>query len=349
MRHRTWRSLVLGVLAAVAMVWAGGCAEKAPKPAVPSTSTAAAASATAAEYPQITIANEKLKLTVYLPDAARGYYRGVRFDWAGMIAHADFAGHWVYAPWKARHDPMGHDHVIGPAEEFDMDDPPGYADAKPGEPFMKIGVGHLVKAKDAKYAFSAGYKIAEAGKRLLSSGKDWIEFHHDLPELRGWACSYVKRIEIVPGQSAFILSHTLKNTGTKPIDTRVYCHNFTIIDGTPVGPDYQVQWPFDVAADGKTPGAVELKGPCLLIPGTAWKSIWMQLAGGRDKVEDNAVVVCNMKTDAGVSITGDQPPAMWRFYAEKTAACPEPFVRIQLAPGEEKRWQSTYTFFVNTK
>jgi hypothetical protein len=31
------------------------------------------------------IRNDRIRVKFYLPDAARGYYRGTRFDWSGMI------------------------------------------------------------------------------------------------------------------------------------------------------------------------------------------------------------------------------------------------------------------------
>ena len=40
----------------------------------------------AADVPQAQISNGTVRATVYLPDAEKGYYRGTRFDWAGVIA-----------------------------------------------------------------------------------------------------------------------------------------------------------------------------------------------------------------------------------------------------------------------
>ena len=76
--------------------------------------------------------NDKLKVKVYLPDAEKGFYRGTRFDWAGVFGEIEFAGHKIFGPWKDTHDPTNHDDIIGPCEEFGIDKPLGYDDAKVG-------------------------------------------------------------------------------------------------------------------------------------------------------------------------------------------------------------------------
>ena len=36
-------------------------------------------------YPEKHISNGVLTAKIYLPDAEKGFYRGTRFDWAGII------------------------------------------------------------------------------------------------------------------------------------------------------------------------------------------------------------------------------------------------------------------------
>ena len=42
------------------------------------------------------------------------------------------------------------------------------------------------------------------------------------------------------------IAHTMRNTGSKPIVTNVYNHNFTTIDKQPVGPDVEVSVPWQM-------------------------------------------------------------------------------------------------------
>ena len=122
---------------------------------------AAAGPAAADDYPKVELKTKGLKLTVYLPDAEKGFYRGTRFDWSGVVATAEVGGHTVFGYWKSTHDPANHDDVPGTAEEFGHDEPLGYAEAPAGGTFVKIGVGVLEKPKEAKYRFFNNYKIVQ--------------------------------------------------------------------------------------------------------------------------------------------------------------------------------------------
>src|SRR5262245_41152258 len=61
--------------------------------------------------PSVQISNGVITATVYLPDATAGYYRGTRFDWAGVIGRFEFRGHTFYAPWFTKMDPTVRDFV----------------------------------------------------------------------------------------------------------------------------------------------------------------------------------------------------------------------------------------------
>src|ERR1700730_15317597 len=98
--------------------------------------------AAAAEPPEIAISNGVIRARVYLPDAENGYYRGTRFDWSGVISSLEYNGHSYFGQWFPRYDAKLHDSITGPVEEYSTGDSAlNYAEAKPGETFVKIGVG----------------------------------------------------------------------------------------------------------------------------------------------------------------------------------------------------------------
>ena len=107
----------------------------------------------AVDYPGLELDNGVIQVSIYLPDAERGHYRGTRFDWSGIIERVDYADHRFYAPLHTEHNPLGHDVVSGPAEEFAMFNPMGFAEARAGESFVKIGVGPLEKGASDEYQF----------------------------------------------------------------------------------------------------------------------------------------------------------------------------------------------------
>ena len=86
----------------------------------------------AADYPQTQLSNGQIRVTVNLPDAAKGFYKGTRFDWSGVIENVEYQGHSFYGLWFQKTDPAVHDFeyrgadivagpctaITGPAEEF---------------------------------------------------------------------------------------------------------------------------------------------------------------------------------------------------------------------------------------
>ena len=321
--------------------------EKTAAPAAGKVEEKPVSSPTPRDIPQITLSNGLVNMTVYLPDGQRGYYRGMRFNWSGLIAKAEYAGHTFFGPFRTEFNPMLHDHVSGPADEFDMENPPpGYDEADLGQPFMKIGVGILQKGPDAKYSAFQTFNFVQVGQWKVDNGRDWAEFRQNLAYGK-WGYQYTKRIALLDKTGGFVISHTLRNVGTNVINSLFYCHNFTIIDGQPVGPAYRVRFPFEVQLMDKPVGDVATAGKDIRIGEVKEdKPIWTLIETGKDKVADDQVTVENTKTGAGLRIVGDQPLDQWRFYAAPTAACPEPFVRIHVGPGEKMTWSFTYTFLV---
>src|ERR1700712_4430466 len=95
---------------------------------------------TTTEVPQLSLSNGLVHALVNLPDADKGWYRGSRFDWSGVIPCLSYDGHTYFNPWRPTHDPMGHDSLSGPVEEFNSlvsKAPLGFEDAKAGDLFVK--------------------------------------------------------------------------------------------------------------------------------------------------------------------------------------------------------------------
>jgi hypothetical protein len=99
------------------------------------------------ETPTAELNNSVLKVLLYLPDAKKGYYRGTRFDWSGVIGGLEYKGHQYYGPWFTKTDPKVIDFIYdgddivagpcsaitGPVDEFSTDDKAlGYDEASRG-------------------------------------------------------------------------------------------------------------------------------------------------------------------------------------------------------------------------
>ena len=158
--------------------------------------------ALAADYPEATISNGSVTAKFMLPDAEKGSYRGTRFDWSGIIASLTWNGHEYFGQWFSKEDPKIHDSITGPVEEYLSNDAGlGYADAKVGESFVRIGVGAVRKPDDKPYRRFETYQIVDPGTRSLRKGKNWIEFVYmteaGMPALEAIKCATVNAATLI--------------------------------------------------------------------------------------------------------------------------------------------------------
>ncbi len=298
-----------------------------------------------AEFPDARISNKLIDAHLYLPDAEKAYYRGSRFDWSGVITGLQFRGHSYFGQWFPRYSPTLHDAIMGPVEEFT---PLGYAEAMPGDTFVKIGIGSMVKPDDKKYTFVTPYKIVNSGKWTVKKKADGVQFMHKLED-ENYAYEYLKNVQLAKGKSELILSHVLKNTGNKTIETSVYDHNFFMIDKATVGPDYVVKFPFPLS------GMPQHQEDLARIDGNNIRFLrdltekehvfYGDLKGFSNDAKDYDIRVENSKSGAGVRITSDRPIERIVFWTASTTLCPEPYIKIKVEPGETFTWKINYNFY----
>jgi hypothetical protein len=300
------------------------------------------------DYPKTVLKNDRLKLTVFLPDATKGFYRGTRFDWAGVIGYVEVGGHKTFGPWKDTQDPTNNDDIVGPVEEFGMAAPLGYAEAREGETFLKIGVGELVKPREDAYRFYHNYTIQRPGTWQTTIGADRVEFKQAVDTKSGYGYRYTKQVVLDPTEAGFSIRHELTNTGTRPIDTDQYNHNFYNVDGDLIGPNYQVRFPAPVrVADPKERFAelVSVRKDSFVFTGKLDKgSVFTPvegLAGVRGRFQ-----ISHAGSRLVLSFHEDKPLEKVNFWATVRTLCPEPFLRIRLQPGETQRWAAQYRFTV---
>jgi hypothetical protein len=318
------------------------------------------------KVPQAEIDNGILKAQFYLPDSQKGFYRGTRFDWSGVIGNLEYKGHKYYGPWFTKTDPTVHDFVYqgkdivagpcsaitGPVEEFSTDDKAlGYDEAKPGATFIKIGVGVLRKPKDGSaYDRFRLYEIVDAGTWKVRTTRDAIEFTHDLADpSSGYAYHYQKTIQLVEGRPDMVMDHKLKNTGKRAIHSTVYNHNFLVLDGQPPGPDFVLKMPFEIKT--KRPAdktLAEVRGKQIVYLKTLKDkdTVYTELQGFGPTAEDYQFTIENKKAGAGLKITGDRPLSHVALWSIRSVLSLEPFIAMTIEPGQEFTWKYTYTYYL---
>lgn len=298
------------------------------------------------DYPDTQLSNKIVKMKLYLPDSENGYYRGTRFEWSGIISSLEYNGHQYFGEWKNSHDPLIHDDICGPVESSGNAGL-GYDEAKPGGVFIRIGVGIIEKPDEQEYRWDHTYKIVDNGKWTIDQGQDWIEFQHEVRSKIGWGYIYTKRINLKKGEPGFTITHILKNTGLKVIKTDPYNHNFFVIDGEISGTNFSIKFPFTCKSENDFKELMKIENKELLFIKNLYEDqIWLELQGFGSEKEDHQIVVKNKRTGAGVQIKVDKPLYRLTFWATKTTLCPENFIFITLEPGEEEKWVSDYTLFI---
>jgi hypothetical protein len=302
----------------------------------------------AADVPQADISNGLVKAKLYLPDAQQGYYRGTRFDWSGVVASLEYKGHNFFGQWFDKYDPKIHDAITGPVEEFLTNVKGlGYDEVKPGENFVKIGVGAIRKPDEPRFRQFSTYEIADSGKWSVRQGPEWVEFTQELTDTAGYAYIYRKTVRLTKDKPELVLEHSLKNTGKKTIETSVYEHNFYMLDGQPTGPDTVVHFPFDVHVKGDLRGLAEARGKdfAYLKELEKGQTAAGDLEGFGATAADYDIRVENRKAGVGVHQVGDRPLSRMYFWSIRTTVCPEAYISMKIEPGKEFTWRIAYDFY----
>lgn len=306
----------------------------------------ACTAAFAAEPPSAEISNGVITAKFYLPNAETGYYRGTRFDWSGQIPSLRTKNHEYFGQWFEKYDPKLHDAIMGPVEEFrSAEGGIGYAEAKPGETFIRIGVGNVRKPEGEKeYRIFATYDIVDPGRWTVKPGKNSISFTHELTGANGYAYRYTKRVVLERGKPGMTIEHSLKNTGKKAIKTWQYNHNFFVMDQAPTGPDSLVEFPFELQATKPLAGeAGSVRGNQIVYSRELQmgESVYGEFAGA----PEYGVRLENRQAGAGVQISGDRPIARIVYWSIRKTFCPEAYIDINVEPGKEFQWKYHYRFY----
>lgn len=302
-----------------------------------------------AEWPHVVLESKQMQALVYLPDAEAGLYRGARFDWSGIVGQVVHEGNTYLTRFhEGEHDPYRHDAAAGLVDEFGMHQVLGYEEAKLGETFIKIGVGHLRRDTEDPYSIFHPYEVAVPGAWEVDVSAHRVRFEQEVIDDRGWGYRYVKTIELFDDRPDLMIRRYLKNTGSRVIETTQYNHNFIRINDRDVGANYLLTLPFTPEVEVlNTEGLMELVGKEVrLVHEQLPEVLWSRLTGFENMATGAPIRLKEQETGAFVEIRTDMPLAEFAVFAKPRVYCPEPFVAITLQPGESEEWTSRYTFGV---
>ncbi|HEY6413716.1 MAG TPA: hypothetical protein VIX42_08510 [Edaphobacter sp.] len=298
------------------------------------------------DHPKVLLSNGTLEALIFLPDPEKGYYRSTRFDWSGVVACVSYNGHRFFGEWFKDYDPLTNDAITGPVEEFRSEDGAiGYSEAKPGELFVKPGVGVLRKVDDSPYKFGFPYPLIDPGKWTVATQAHSITFTHTLNGPNGIAYIYEKTLSI--DGFTMTLSHSLHNTGQKAIDTSVYDHDFYIFDGHPTAPGISIRFPFKPELQDSFAPAATLEGNSITYQQELQpkQTVASYIKGYSDKASDYDFTIEDKNTGVGVEQSSDNPISRFYLWSIRTTVSPEAYIHLNVPPGQTSKWKIHYRFF----
>jgi hypothetical protein len=292
---------------------------------------------------KLILENKNINLSI---DSPGFIYNGSRFDWTGKITQVTFKQKYTFCTTEL---PSGNDLESkgqGFYNEFGITDPIGFDDCKPGDKFLKPGVGLLLRPDSEPYNFFRPYSFDPFDINTKESPNE-ITFTINQRNYNGYSTLFNKKISLQ--EHGFTIDYSLKNTGSKPIQTSEYCHNFIAINHKEMGPDYELTFPmsvtFNMNSDQVNPEkAIEISGNKLNFQGVPIKEFFF----GSIKPDRNFTgqwQLTHKSFGVGIREIVDFVPSKINVWGSNHVISPELFCEINLAPGQIERWKRKYEFF----
>lgn len=279
-----------------------------------------------------TISRAGLEVQLCYPSKTKGYYRGTRFDSAGIFRRIVKDGI-VYADkWYDADEPYRHDNVCGCSEEFVLAVPEQECD------FVKIGVGMLHKEAGVYDRFKR-YEIVDEGQCSMVYEGSEARFSQ---LLKGYY-EYSKNISI-DGNAHLHIGHRLKNLNSAAIDCYCYNHNFWNLSSENVGPHIRIDFPYQPSGTWREViEKVSLEENSIIFHDYMLKGGKSAFIGDLSSNENFAFTIRNTNAGIGVQVCPDHTISHSVFWSNDRVACIEPYAPIFIAPGEEFSWGIEYT------
>lgn len=299
------------------------------------------------QYPFVSLRSGGLRLDVSIPDGASGFYRGTRFDRAGVFGNIEYEGIVFSGSWQDVHDPYRHDSLTGPVEEFSQN---GYESAAPGGVFLKPGVGLLRREDDSPYDWFHLYPVVDEGKRSVEASEKSVVFRQVL-DAAGYCYDYRKSIVLCDEPGTFCIDHSLGNSGSGTLTGFVYNHNFFTLGGRGTGPWSEFDFPFTpVGIWREDYDSVAVKGCGFrfsrsLKPG---ETVYMSGIRSASGVNDYSFRLSSRLHDGAseravsVEVSSDAEFHHAVFWGIDRIACIEPYTPYEIRPGGCFRWTVRY-------
>jgi hypothetical protein len=274
-------------------------------------------------------------------------YHYSRFDWTGNISQVLFENKYTFCSVETTSDFDLKRHGRGLYNEFGITKPIGYDDCAVGEKFPKIGVGLLTKKSNDDYHFFQTYEI-DPFDIQTEKGKEWIKFTVFPKDCRGYSTKLIKMIRL--SGNSITIDYELKNTGRHKIQTNEYCHNFIAINRSIIDEQYSLRVPCKINKPSVMTEAVNPENAVILYS----NSVNFNFTPEKDfffspltefHSRNGEWEIAHDSFGVGMKETTDFIPEMMNVWGVKHVISPELFIKIDLEPGQELKWQRQYEFY----
>lgn len=300
------------------------------------------------ENPPIVLQSDRLTVEIAQPGSV---YNGTRFDWTGFITQVTLDKTHTFCVPESLEEGQGSG-GIGLCNEFGIEEVIGYDEAKPGEPFPKLGIGLLARPDEKPYNFFRPYEIVAPFPIHVMTGPTQAMFTVEPVECRGYAVRLTKTVTVEG--AGLTIAYALENVGKKPIVTTEYAHNFVGIDGHAMGPDYRLRMPYTIAF--ATPPAsfvdrmaemmaiLDVRGSDIRCRATPEYPFYCRPLGFT--VTDAAQwELLHEPSGVGMREYDDFEPARVAVWGTTHVISAEVFIALDVPPGEIQQWTRRYEFF----
>ncbi len=204
---------------------------------------------------------------------------------------------------------------------------------------IKVGVGVV---RGTGLCLRSSLKLLDSGTWSWSEvtgpdGEKAVRFRHEVGPRDGYGYVYTKEIRLRPGSSRFEIRRSLVNSGTEPLSTNWYPHAFWGQAARGEGYDSE-SWstipvrPLGAAASGTA--SVDT-ARCLVGKPTP-AHYWGALAG--ELVAEPWWASGHLGTQDLFLNQFDTPFSWYRVWTHSETYSCEPFVELQVVPGERRDW-----------
>lgn len=297
------------------------------------------------------IENERLRVTFRYAPGEKVYHR---FETIGVMAEVLLDGKDVFTEPEQLDAGRFSCQGVGLCGEYVWD---GLgAEARKGEWYPKFGVGLIEQNEDNKpydmWDASYQYTLFPVTAQFF---EDRAVFTQEPIPCRGYAARIVK--EIALSGSQIRSTTTVENCGEKPLHMAEYQHNFVAVNHQVIGPDYELEVPFNRELD-KMEGSVSSLKTREKVPDVlaveGGKMVWKRSMGEGltlfHRFEQEALA-CGGKSfwtlrnkKHGLSITEefDFVPSVLVQWGIEHCVCTEVYAPIEANPGESCRFTRTW-------